>query len=93
MLIWLFFGKSDKGLAHPGKILDQHVARSDQADHDLIDDIVLPPDIPHYVRFQAIQCDLGITDFLRFEELTQDRTGEQATDWLDGDVAPPQEDE
>ena len=29
----------------------------------------------------------------RFEELTQSRTDEQATDWLDGDVAPPQEDE
>ena len=29
----------------------------------------------------------------RFEELTQDRTDEQATDWLDGDVASPQEDE
>ena len=29
----------------------------------------------------------------RFEELTQSRTDEQATEWLDGDVAPPQEDE
>ena len=28
----------------------------------------------------------------RFEELTQSRTDEQATEWLDGDVAPPQED-
>ena len=28
----------------------------------------------------------------RFEELTQDRTDEQATDWLDGNDTPPQED-